>query len=51
VHFVNGTMEEKQKILSQYFAPDQLSKRYGGTTDYDYVHDVYWKAEMERNNN
>jgi hypothetical protein len=48
VHFVNGTMEEKKKILMQYFDVDQLSKKYGGTTDYDYVHDVYWKEEMEK---
>jgi hypothetical protein len=48
IHFVNGTLEEKKKLLAPYFAPEHLNARYGGTTDYDYVHDVYWRAEMER---
>jgi len=47
VHFVSGSESAKEQEFSKYFDMSTMERRYGGTSDFEYNHEVFWKAEIE----
>jgi len=51
VHFVNGSTSAKEQIFSKHFDMSMLDKKYCGTNEFEYNHQVYWGNEIELDNN